>query len=182
MAGLMDMLLDKLHLNADDEDFYEFNEDEEIEEAPKKKASKKSNVSTVASADIVPESQKPMVKVKPSRSNSKVIPMRNNLSSMEVCVIKPSNFDEDAREISDTLLSGRAVIINLEGVHVNTAQRILDFTGGACYAINGNLKLVSNYIFIATPEAVDISGDFQELLGGVAGSDSSSITGIRPNF
>lgn len=83
---------------------------------------------------------------------------------MEVCVIKPSNV-EDAREITDTLLSGRSVILNLEGLHVDIAQRIIDFTSGSCYSINGNLQKVSSYIFIITPESVEISGDFQELLG-----------------
>ena len=34
---------------------------------------------------------------------------------MEVCVIKPTSVD-DAREITETLLSGRTVILNLEGL------------------------------------------------------------------
>lgn len=84
---------------------------------------------------------------------------------MEVCVIKPANVD-DAREITDTLLSGRAVILNLEGLHVDIAQRIIDFTSGSCYSIDGNLQKVSSYIFIITPKTVDISGDFQDLLSG----------------
>ena len=71
---------------------------------------------------------------------------------------------EESREVTDTLLSGRAVILNLEGLHVEIAQRIVDFTSGSCYAVNGNLQKVSNYIFIITPENVDISGDFQDLL------------------
>jgi len=91
--------------------------------------------------------------------------MRTGRTGMEVCVIKPKNVEE-AREITDTLLSGRAVILNLEGLHVDVAQRIIDFTSGSCYSINGNLQKVSNYIFIITPETVDISGDFQDLLDG----------------
>ena len=83
---------------------------------------------------------------------------------MQVCVIKPANV-EDAREITDTLLEGKSVILNLEGLHVDLAQRIIDFASGSCYSINGNLQKVSSYIFIITPEAVEISGDFQELLG-----------------
>ena len=93
---------------------------------------------------------------------------------MEVCVIKPSTV-EDGREISDTLLSGRAVILNLEGLQVSIAQRIIDFTSGSCYSINGNLQKVSNYIFIITPESVDISGDFQDLLSGNGNFDVSAF-------
>lgn len=91
--------------------------------------------------------------------------------SMEVCVIKPKSMD-DAREICETLLENRTVILNLEGLDLDIGQRIIDFTSGSCYAINGNLQKVSNYIFIASPENVDISGDFQSLVNSF---DVSSI-------
>lgn len=105
----------------------------------------------------------------------KVVPMRSSRSGMEVCVIKPTTV-EDSREITDTLLSGRAVVLNLEGLQVDIAQRIIDFTSGSCYSINGNLQKITNYIFIITPETVDISGDFQEMLGAGLG------TGMHPGF
>ena len=78
------------------------------------------------------------------------------LGSMEVCVIKPTKV-EDFREIADTLLSSCTVVLNLEGLDVELAQRIIDFSSGSCYAINGHLQKVSNYIFIITPSSVDIS-------------------------
>ena len=84
---------------------------------------------------------------------------------LEVCVIKPTTV-EDARDVTDTLVGGRAVILNLEGLHVELAQRIIDFTAGSCYAIDGNLQKISSYIFIITPKSVEISGDFQEMLDG----------------
>ena len=90
---------------------------------------------------------------------------------MEVCVIKPTSFEE-SREITETLLTNRTVVLNMEGLDVDIAQRIIDFASGSCYAINGNLQKISNYIFIITPESVDISGDFQSLM------DSFDISGI----
>ena len=42
-------------------------------------------------------------------------------------------------------------------------RELLTFTSGSCYAINGNFAEDINYIFIITPESVDISGDFQEI-------------------
>ena len=84
---------------------------------------------------------------------------------MEVCVIKPTSV-EDAREITETLLKNKTVILNLEGLEVEIAQRIIDFTSGSCYAIYGNLQKISHYIFIITPASVDISGDFQSILNG----------------
>ena len=88
---------------------------------------------------------------------------------MEVCVIKPNSI-EDAREITETLLNGRTVVLNMEGLSLDIAQRIIDFTSGSCFAISGNLQKISNYIFIITPPSVDVSGDFQELLDGMGGS------------
>ena len=73
---------------------------------------------------------------------------------------------EDEIEIVDTLLSGRTVLINMEGLNIELAQRIIDFTSGSCFAIGGNLQKISHYIFIITPAIVDISGDFQEILSG----------------
>ena len=111
---------------------------------------------------------------------NKVTPMRNTRKSgagMEVCVIKPASM-EDAREITDTLLSNRTVVLNMEGLDMDIAQRIIDFASGSCYAMNGNLQKIANYIFIITPASVDISGDFQGLLSGAIGGMPS----ITSNF
>ena len=114
-------------------------------------------------------------KAKSSFSNNKVTPMRQparRTVNMEVCVIKPTSV-EDSREITETLLSGRTVILNLEGLDLEIAQRIIDFTSGATFAISGNLQKISNYIFLVTPTNVDISGDLQDLLN--TSLDSSSM-------
>lgn len=89
--------------------------------------------------------------------------VKRSSSGMEVCVIKPTSFDE-VPEITNTLLANRTVILNVEGLDVSLAQRIIDYTTGSCYAIGGNLQKISHYIFIVTPASVDISGDFQGIL------------------
>ena len=88
---------------------------------------------------------------------------KNMSNGMEVCVIKPTGVD-DSREIIDTLLSNRTVVLNMEGLDVDIAQRILDYASGATYAIDGNLQKISHYIFIITPASVDVSGDFSTVL------------------
>ena len=47
---------------------------------------------------------------------------------------------------------------------MDLAQRIIDFTSGATYAMHGNLQKISSYIFLATPNGTDISGDIQNVL------------------
>lgn len=100
-------------------------------------------------------------------ANSKVTPMRQpngrRGATMEVCVVKPTTVKEE-REITETLLSGRTIILNLEGLELEIAQRIVDFVSGAAYAIGGNLEKISDFIFLITPTNVTITGEIQELM------------------
>ncbi|MGN0376633.1 MAG: cell division protein SepF [Suilimivivens sp.] len=157
--GVMDKFLNAMKLNDDEDDYYDddYYDDDSIEEKPKK-------------LPITKEPAKDMDEDKPAvkKSVPKVTPMRQTKKTgagMEVCVIKPTSI-EDAREITETLLANRTVVLNLEGLDVDIAQRIIDFTSGSCFAISGNLQKISHYIFIITPAIVDISGDFQEILSG----------------
>ena len=81
-------------------------------------------------------------------------------------VIRPQTFNE-AQIVADFLKEGKTIVVNLEGIEIGQAQRIIDFSSGSCYAIDGNLQKVSNFIFIITPSGVEVSGDFQEILNGV---------------
>ncbi len=168
--GVFDKFLDIMKLNDDeydDDDFYDDEyEDDDFEEKPRRSSlfgnNKKSKNDGYDDFDMEERS------VQPSAS-SKVTPMRQPASrrgaNMEVCVVKPTSVD-DSREITETLLAGRTVILNLEGMDLEIAQRIIDFISGATFAISGNLQKISNYIFLVTPTNVDISGDLQDLLGG----------------
>lgn len=151
--SFMDSLLGGLKLTDedgyDDGDYLD-NEDELNEPAPKQAASKDNQ------SEEAP--RKPLNR--PGAGRSKRLG-----NGMEVCVIKPTTV-EDSREIADTLLSNRTVVLNMEGLDGDIAQRVIDFTSGATYAINGNLQKISHYIFIITPPSVDISGDFPSLLNG----------------
>lgn len=159
--SVMDKFLNYMKLNDEDDEFYDddYLDDDEIDEpAPKKPA-------PVRVVEDEPREERPVRKAQP-----KVTPIRQNVrkvagNGMEVCVIKPTSV-EDAREITETLLSNRTVVLNLEGLDVDIAQRIIDFTSGSCFAIGGNLQKISHYIFIITPASVDISGDFQDLING----------------
>lgn len=85
-------------------------------------------------------------------------------SGMEVCIVKPTSVN-DARDVTDLILAGSTVVLNLEGLDVEIAQRIIDFTSGSCYAVQGNVMKISHYIFVITPSTVDISGDISTPTG-----------------
>lgn len=198
--SVLDKFLDAIRLNDDFDDDDEFFDDEDLEaldeEKPKHRFFKKleddfddedDNSSYVRTSKTSKKTQ-PAAKtakqpqpVKSSASSSKITPMRNRKSSssggnMEVCVIKPSSM-EDTRDIADTLIDRCTVVLNLEGIDVDVAQRIIDFSSGACYSIGGSLQKISSYIFILTPANVEISGDFQEILNG-----AFDVPSVRTNF
>lgn len=154
--GLMDSFINAMKIDGSDEDdMYTddgyFDEEDVVEDK---------KVSNVTKMEDITEKKQSISRMSPIRQQKKVIG-----SGMEVCVIKPTSV-EDAREITETLLANRTVVLNMEGLDVDIAQRIIDFTSGSCFAISGNLQKISHYIFIITPASVDISGDFQEILSG----------------
>lgn len=79
----------------------------------------------------------------------------------EVYVIRPQEISE-AQTVADCLKQGKTIVVNMEGVELAPAQRIIDFIGGACYAIDGTLQAISANIFIAAPNSIEVSGDLRE--------------------
>lgn len=95
-------------------------------------------------------------------ASNKVVPIRTTSRGLEVCICKPKNFG-DSTDACEMLLQGRAIVVNLEGIDIMEAQRIMDFISGCIFAISGKMHQISRYIFIFSPENVDISGDYLEL-------------------
>ena len=164
----------------DDADFDmadDFDDDYEDEKpsARKKLFTGSSKKDSVADEEVSYTAEKPRF-----ASKSKVVPMKTQSArGLEVVVIRPESM-EDAKEITDTLLTGKAVVLNLEGIHVEIAQRIIDYSAGSTYAIRGNLQKITNYIFLVTPPNVDISGDIPEIVTG--GIDLSSFNKNENRF
>ncbi len=179
--GVFDKFLNIMKLDEED-DFDEFDEydeedddDDYEEEAPKKRFFKKKEKDfDYDLEDAIVNETKAVTRTAPAKVTP--ITRRRSGSGMEVCVIKPTSF-EDSREVTETLLSGRAVVLNFEGLDMDLAQRIIDYTCGTCVAIDGNLRKISSYIFIVTPKSVDISGDLQDLL-----TDAFEVPGIKTDF
>ena len=164
--GVFDRILDGMKLGGAEDD-YEEEYDEEFEEEeepqPKKSFFSKKN----DDGDEGPVRSK----ITPIGRSKRI----NTGGGMKVRVIKPQNF-EDTRDIAESLLADRTVVLNMEGIDLALAQRIIDFISGSCYAIDGNLQKVSNYIFLITLHSVDISGDLQGII------DAFDFSGIQTGF
>ncbi len=179
--GVFDKFLDIMKLNDDYDDEYDDYDDYEDEYEEKKP--RKSLFSKPRSYDEEDDyEEEPVKHSRSAKPSNNITPIRNNSSkhknggSVGVCVIKPTSVD-DGREICETLLDNRTVILNLEGLDLEIAQRIIDFTSGAAFSIDGHLQKISNYIFLVTPNHVDISGDLQDLIG-----NSFDVSSVRSRF
>lgn len=161
--SLFGRLMDSMRVNSDEEDD-EYFEEEEYTEKPQKRLP-----SLIRKRDEEEEEEES----KPRLFSRKVAPVKKS-GSLEVALVKPSVFD-DAKTIVDDLLYGKAVVLNMEGINTEVAQRIIDFTSGATYSMNGKLQKISNYIFIITPESVSLSGEFQDLLNSAGTLDISGL-------
>ncbi len=82
----------------------------------------------------------------------------NNVTAykMKVVVIEPKSFD-DAQQVANCLSEKRPVVINFENTLEEDAKRITDFISGTIYALNGEIKKVSNNVFFCAPSNVNIS-------------------------
>ncbi|HHT65602.1 MAG: cell division protein SepF [Caldicoprobacterales bacterium] len=80
---------------------------------------------------------------------------------VKVVVYQALTYD-DTQAIIDNLKSRKPVIVNLDSLEQDLAQRVLDFMSGAVYALDGTIQKVSRSIFVLVPSNVDIVGNIPE--------------------
>ncbi|MDL2234903.1 cell division protein SepF [Christensenellaceae bacterium OttesenSCG-928-L17] len=97
------------------------------------------------------------------RHNSNVVSMPA-AAHMKMIVYHPISY-EDTQNIIDNLKSRKPVIVNMEELEVECAQRILDFMSGAVYALNGTIFKISRGIFVVAPINYDVIGNGDGDLG-----------------
>ncbi|HWT74249.1 MAG TPA: cell division protein SepF [Mobilitalea sp.] len=178
MSNIFKSFLNSMKLTEDEDEYEDYlSEETEKEEKRARRLERKeakqeryeepqvkqSYVAPVAHTAAASDFKKERVAKMERSTASKVVPIRTTSKGLEVCIMKPTTF-EDSQEICDMLLTGRAIVINLEGFDDKLAQRTMDFISGSVYAINGKLHRISNCIFIVSPDTVDISGDYSDLI------------------
>lgn len=89
---------------------------------------------------------------------------RNNVIGMpgisngmpEVVVIEPHSFEE-MPQVIQTLRERKSVVLNLNVMDAEEAQRAVDFVAGGTYAIDGHQERIGESIFLFTPNCVKVS-------------------------
>lgn len=91
------------------------------------------------------------------QNDSNVVSLPNS-NQLKMIVYRPVSY-EDTQNIIDNLKSRKPVIVNMEELDIDCAQRILDFIAGAIYALNGNIYKISHGIFVVAPTNYDVIGN-----------------------
>jgi cell division inhibitor SepF len=81
-----------------------------------------------------------------------------NPSSVRVHLVLPRSFN-DAQQIADRFKQGIPVILNLQNADTELSKRLIDFTSGLTYALNGGMQRVADKVFLLTPRNVEVSAE-----------------------
>ncbi len=76
----------------------------------------------------------------------------------EVHLVIPKSFN-DAQQIADKFKTTVPVILNLQGADTDLAKRLIDFSSGLTYALDGGMQRVADKVFMLTPRNVDVSAE-----------------------
>jgi cell division inhibitor SepF len=99
-----------------------------------------------------------------NRKNNKVVNIHTN-STMRVVISRPKDYDE-ATSICDELKNRKLIVVNVSDLEPKTAQRLLDFMGGASYVLNGELQEVEKNVYILSPSNVEVTNDLKSEISG----------------
>jgi cell division inhibitor SepF len=79
-------------------------------------------------------------------------------ASVRVHLVVPRSFN-DAQSIADKFKESVPVILNLQGTDVELSKRLIDFSSGLTYALNGGMQRVADKVFLLTPRNVEVSAE-----------------------
>ena len=79
-------------------------------------------------------------------------------SNVRVHLVLPRSFN-DAQQIADRFKQGIPVILNLQSADAELSKRLIDFTSGLTYALNGGMQRVADKVFLLTPRNVEVSAE-----------------------
>ena len=79
-------------------------------------------------------------------------------ASVRVHLVVPRSFN-DAQSIADKFKESVPVIVNLQGTDAELSKRLIDFSSGLTYALNGSMQRVADKVFLLTPRNVEVSAE-----------------------
>jgi len=164
-------LVDDEELYGEDDVYYADEDAPFEEERASSRAGRREHAAVAAAPVSAQEATGPVTVIRSSRredpsaasmrptSMVKPVPM----PATRVHVMEPKGFN-DAQEVGDRLKAGQPVILNLQAVDRDLQRRLIDFSSGLAYALNGNMSKAAEHVFLLTPSNVEVSEEEKERL------------------
>ena len=159
--SIIDKLSGKLGLMSNDDE--ELNEEPVEEKVEPKKPEKKPEPTVMPAFGAIESPIAPPVENFVGHNvvdfNSEMAARKSVTAAMskaKINTIRPKSFDH-AQEVANSLRDKIPVIINFEETDTETAIRILDFISVKTYALNGEIKKVSQNVFVCAPSTVTVT-------------------------
>ena len=94
------------------------------------------------------------------RGTASLRPVRNGRGGGDVRVhfVAPKNFN-DAQDVADKFKATIPVILNLQSTDTDLAKRLIDFSSGLTYALDGGMQRIADKVFLLTPHNVEVSAE-----------------------
>jgi cell division inhibitor SepF len=83
---------------------------------------------------------------------------RGNGGDLQVHLVIPKSFN-DAQQIADQYKDQIPVILNLQGSDTDLSKRLIDFSSGLTYALDGGMQRIADKVFLLTPRNVEVSAE-----------------------
>ena len=116
--------------------------------------------------------------VPPRRNVVQIAGREGRTRNVEVAVYAPRSFG-DVTEIADALRGGRVVIVNLQGMERGLLQRIVDFTSGVAYTLEGKIQKLAEAMYLVVPAGVTVNSQgLRETLGRDGSLDFTADRGV----
>jgi cell division inhibitor SepF len=81
---------------------------------------------------------------------------RKAIAPAEVSIFTPRSF-ADVTGIADALRTKHVVIVNLQGADRGLLQRVVDFTSGVAYTIDGRIQKLSDAMYLVVPPSITVN-------------------------
>jgi cell division inhibitor SepF len=83
---------------------------------------------------------------------------RNHRGDVRVHLVVPKSFN-DAQDVADKFKDAIPVILNLQGSDTDLSKRLIDFSSGLTYALDGGMQRIADKVFLLTPRNVEVSAE-----------------------
>jgi cell division inhibitor SepF len=77
---------------------------------------------------------------------------------VRVHFVAPKSFN-DVQDVADKFKDSIPVILNLQSTDTDLSKRLIDFSSGLTYALEGGMQRVADKVFLLTPRNVEVSAE-----------------------